>query len=262
MKFDHQKGRYVAVNGASLYIEETGSKDAVAVILLHGGLGNLTEYNGLLASLPKDYRYIGVDFRGHGLSELGSSPLSYQVYQEDIEELCHQLKLKEYIIVGFSDGGITGLRLSVFNPNKVLGLVAVGAHGQITKQTPGYQIFSQMNEKLWREYFPEQVEEYEKSNPAPCFTRLSTAVFSMWSYLDPDNYPQTAIEGIECPVLLVRGEEDHLYTSADLRADSSLIDNCQRVELAGAEHDVHVQSSSELAKEIETFFLSLEQNIK
>lgn len=52
--------------------------------MLRGGLGGLADFNGILAKLPDQFRFIGIDFRGHGKSTLGSKPLTYKQYQDNI----------------------------------------------------------------------------------------------------------------------------------------------------------------------------------
>ena len=52
--------------------------------MLHGGLGSLTDFKGILAKLPDQFRFIDIDFRGNGKSTLGSKPLIYKQYQDNI----------------------------------------------------------------------------------------------------------------------------------------------------------------------------------
>lgn len=92
-RFDHRSGQSVDIDGASIYYEIVGQEGAPALLLLHGGFGDMEDFNGLLPGLTRRFRVIGVDSRGHGRSTLGELPLTYQRLQEDVEQLVGRLKL-------------------------------------------------------------------------------------------------------------------------------------------------------------------------
>ncbi len=46
------------------------------MISLHGGFGNIKDYNGIIPLLQNEYCIIGIDSRGKGKSTLGSNELT------------------------------------------------------------------------------------------------------------------------------------------------------------------------------------------
>jgi pimeloyl-ACP methyl ester carboxylesterase len=112
MPFNHQFGEYLETDGARIYYEDSGRKDRPALLFLHGGLGNIAEFNAILPELETKFRVAGIDSRGHGKSTLGAGELTYEQLQKDVEHVLRHLGVSSVSIIGFSDGGITGLRLA------------------------------------------------------------------------------------------------------------------------------------------------------
>jgi len=69
-----------------------------------------------------------MDSRGQGKSDLGTAALTYEQMAEDINALLEQLKLDHVKVLGWSDGGIIGLLLTIHHPDKVSMLAVMGAN--------------------------------------------------------------------------------------------------------------------------------------
>ena len=67
-----------------------------------------------------------VDLRYHGKS-IHDGELSYQQMSQDIQNIISNLKIKEYDVVGFSDGAIIGLLLAI-KDSRLKHLVSIGAN--------------------------------------------------------------------------------------------------------------------------------------
>lgn len=52
-RFDHRSGQSVDIDGASIYYEIVGQEGAPALLLLHGGFGDMEDFNGLLPGLTR-----------------------------------------------------------------------------------------------------------------------------------------------------------------------------------------------------------------
>src|SRR6478736_2774553 len=126
-KFDHNSGKHLAIDEAKIYYEEMGNTDQPALLLLHGGFGNMEDLNAIIPKIEKEFHILGVDSRGQGKSTLGRKKLSYELIQSDIEQLLKHLGIQELNIIGFSDGGIVAYRLAVFSNLKINKLVTIGS---------------------------------------------------------------------------------------------------------------------------------------
>lgn len=236
--FTHDSGTHLQIGGAKIYYEIAGKPEGMPLVVLHGGLGNMTELNASLKKLPDDFLFIGIDFRGHGKSELGSPPLSYALYQSDVECILAHLGIKTFSILGFSDGGVVGYRLAAKASNNVQALISVAGHWKIQPNDPVYALLKGVTSTRWQEMFPDCVAYYNTTNPAPNFDALVKSVVGLWMDLGPSGYPDETISQITAPTLIVRGDKDHLCTLNDSIGACSKIKQAHLFNIPFAGHEV------------------------
>lgn len=119
-------GHTVAVNGIKLYYETYGQGEPL--LLLHGNGQSISAFNGQIPELAKHYRVIAVDTRAQGQSTNGKQPLTYDLFADDMSALLTALHIPAAHVVGWSDGGNTGLSLALHHPQQVKKLVTMGAN--------------------------------------------------------------------------------------------------------------------------------------
>jgi pimeloyl-ACP methyl ester carboxylesterase len=87
-----------------LYYEDHGSGQPV--ILIHGyPLSSASWEKQVPALLGAGHRVIAYDRRGFGKSSQPTSGYNYDTFAEDLHKVITQLKLKDFVLVGFSMGG-------------------------------------------------------------------------------------------------------------------------------------------------------------
>lgn len=119
-------GHMAAVNGIKLYYETYGS--GPPLLLLHGNSGSISEVKNQIPALAQHFQVIAVDTRAQGQSGDDGRPLSYDLFADDMSALLSALKLPAADVVGWSDGGNTGLSLALRHPQQVHRLVTMGAN--------------------------------------------------------------------------------------------------------------------------------------
>jgi len=117
---------YVEHRGASLYFESHGKGSPV--LLLHGGLSSQDVFFAQLPALAQQHQVIAIDLRGQGRSSMGDLSLDYSLLAEDIDAVLQALDISQARVIGWSDGGITGLILALRYPARVHSLFALGAN--------------------------------------------------------------------------------------------------------------------------------------
>src|SRR6266849_8656389 len=125
--FDHNSGEYLQIDGSKIYFETVGNEDSPALLFLHGGFGNIEDFNITLPNINESFRIIGIDSRGQGKSTLGSKELTYQLIQQDVERILEHLDIDKLSIIGFSDGGIVAYRLASLTSLNITKLVTIGS---------------------------------------------------------------------------------------------------------------------------------------
>lgn len=126
-------GHYAQADDAKIYYEVYG-KGKPLVILHGGGVGTPYEMGKLIDNLRRDYQVIVVSTRGHGRSEIGHNPLTYEQKANDIMAVIRKEDCASVSIIGFSDGAYTAYKVASMYPQTTEKIVAIGA-GTLS---PGY----------------------------------------------------------------------------------------------------------------------------
>lgn len=197
---------YIPVNGIKMYYEIHGAGEPL--LLLHGGLGSTGMFDSILPAIAAGRQVIAVDLYGHGRTALTDRPMSYEDMGDDLAALLKQLGLKQVDVLGYSMGGIAGLRLAMQHPGTVRRLAIVSAGfardgfypdilaqqeqlnagaAESLKQTPIYQSYAAIAPKP--QDFPKLVDQIGQMMKKPYD----------WS---------VEVSRLKMPVMLVYGDGD------------------------------------------------------
>jgi hypothetical protein len=120
-------GKYLKLKDTDLYYEVYGEGEPL--VLLHGNSGSIKDYYQQIPVLSKQYKIIAVDTRGQGKSkDTSKKDFTYKLFADDVKALADELKLDKVNIVGWSDGGNTGLEFALKYPERLNKLVTIGAN--------------------------------------------------------------------------------------------------------------------------------------
>jgi len=115
-------------NGTRFYYETYGA--GAPLLLIHGNGESIGSFKGQIGDFASHHRVIAMDSRGQGKSDLGTATLTYEQMAEDTNALLDHLLLRQVKVLGWSDGGIIGLLLTIRHPEKVGMLAVMGANLQ------------------------------------------------------------------------------------------------------------------------------------
>lgn len=223
-------GKYVQAGDARIYYEVYG-KGKPLVILHGGGVGSTYEMAQFIDSLSKTYQVIAVSTRGHGKSEIGHSPVTYEQKANDVHAVIQAITADSVTVLGFSDGAYTGYKLASMYPARVKKLVAMGAGEQV----PGLRkvILSVTDmAKLDSLYFKQQLVLM----PEP--GRLQDYWTNLANFYNTMTASKALFASIKCPVLVLSGERDQNAPLATIIAAYQMIPNSQLSIIPNAPHPV------------------------
>lgn len=219
------------VGSKSLYVEETGPKEARPIIFVHG-LGGTTEFFQPLLKLlniKESHRSILFDLEGHGLSPTkAGSQVTIESYAEDLHCLIESKDIKPpgAALVAHSMGCLIALRFAMQHPELVSTLVLLGP---VPSPLPAAAAKAQRqramavrNGGMRASGVADAVGTAGTSSKTKAEQPVAlSAVKSLLCTQSPEGYAKgctalakTAeqegipIEKIECPVLMVTGNED------------------------------------------------------
>ncbi len=119
-------GKFVTLNGVHIYYETYGS--GAPLLLIHGNNTPIRGWKPQIDYFSKKYQVIAMDCRGRGKSELGQDSLTYFQMASDAAALIKILGLDSVTVIGKSDGGVVGLLMGIYFPEKINKIVAFGTN--------------------------------------------------------------------------------------------------------------------------------------
>jgi pimeloyl-ACP methyl ester carboxylesterase len=118
---------YIDVNGHATWLTVSGSQEQT-VLLLHGGFSESDSMLGTVGGpLGARYRVAAFDRRGHGRTADTPEPFHYDAMADETVAVLEHLGGPAHL-VGYSDGGITGLLVALRRPDLVDRLVLIGTN--------------------------------------------------------------------------------------------------------------------------------------
>ena len=182
------------------WLEAAQAKNLPPVIFLHGTPGSALDWAWLLKNAAKKYTLAAVDRPGFGLEDKNAPRL-----QNDMETLA--IVLAQYandeqkpVIVGHSLGGGLAARLAADYPDKVGGLVLVGASldPALERILPVQRLFA--------------------APPLSCLLTFSlrNSNIELLQYIDFLNDLRPRLPRITCPVTVLHSRDDRLVPYANV----------------------------------------------
>jgi pimeloyl-ACP methyl ester carboxylesterase len=200
------------------------------VILLHGGLGNTTNWGNQVPALMEKHRVIAVDSRGHGKSTRSDQPFGYHLMASDVIALMDQLGIDKASIVGWSDGGIIGLDIAMNWPDRLNKLFAYGANYNLSGIDPSVE-----TNPVFGEAIGKAAAQYAQLSPTPDqWEEFLGAVMAMWS-TQPDFKPEE-LATITAPTVIADGEYEEAIRPEHTAELARLIPGAQLVIIPKVSH--------------------------
>lgn len=215
----------IDANGITLNYEVIGR--GAPLLLLHGNGENHHIFDALAGRLADHFTVYSLDSRNHGLSQV-TDDYSYETMAKDVGAFIRTLDLGKVYIVGFSDGAIIALMLSLNDASLVSGMALLGLNLKP----------SDFTEESYR-----YIEEAYDETKDPLFKLM----------LEQPDIELDEVRKVSVPVLLVSAEND-LFKPESFKAMADAFPNVMAKIMMGHDHDSYVTNESILYPDLIRFF--------
>src|SRR5438093_4168471 len=197
------QGRYANVNGIRMYYVVRG--EGPVLVLLHGGGGSGEQFGRQVPAFEKHFRLVVPDMCAQGRTSDRSVPLTYHAMAEDVIALMNALGVKRFDVMGWSDGGVTGIDLAIHHPDRLRRLVTFGANFSPTGLNPPDVAW---NDTATVSAFGDGMREgWTKLSPEPAHYELAMSkIIRMWK--TQPRFTRQELGAIQAKVLVCAGEHD------------------------------------------------------
>jgi 3-oxoadipate enol-lactonase len=261
------------INGVKLNYYESGDKSKPTIVFAHPVLFDSTVFDPLVSGLKNDYHIILLDIHGHGESGYRSL-LTLDELTADYRQLLLASNLSKAIWVGYSIGGMLGMRLAIQHPEMIESLVLMAATArldspQIREQTWWlWQMFcaghrAHVVDAALRFFFspstfsnqPQVVSAYREKIVNYSQAQVKGMYEVARAVLDRADISDQ-LSAITVPTLLIAGKDDLAPTPAEMESIASNIPNAQFAVVDEASHLLAVENPRQVA-EIFSEFLKI-----
>ena len=229
------------------------------IVFLHGVFGSLDNLNMLAKDLVSDYQTIQVDLRNHGQSPW-SDQINYPAMAQDVADLCHELQLKDIILIGHSMGGKVAMQLSQVIPQLIQKIVVIDIAPVKYSSSPNAIILRTLmyclnNQITDRKQIMAVMQEAGLSE-ATCLFLLKSYKKQHWLFnlqVINDQYAnicdwQTIPSSSPClkSILFIRGGNSVYLADKYQNTIYAQFPNAKIVTIEGAGHNVHAEKTQQV----------------
>ncbi|WP_313926356.1 alpha/beta hydrolase [Anabaena sp. FACHB-1237] len=223
------------------------------ILCLHGHPGSASSMAIFTDHLSEKYQTIAPDLRGYGKSRFFGD-FAMTDHLSDLETLLNRLEIDKFMLLGWSLGGILSLELALKLPQRVTGLILVasaarpqgnhppiswtdnlytGIAGVLNYIKPSWQwnIETFGKRSLFRYLIQQHTNiAYQYIAKAAVSAYLQTsasATKSLYNAIREGYNRLPDLHKIECPTLILAGEQDRHITAQSSLETAQNLKNCQ-----------------------------------
>ena len=240
-----------------------------AVVILHGLLGMLDNWQTFSKALSASYKVYSVDQRNHGRS-FHSPEFNYKILAEDLVTFLDELELKQVYLIGHSMGGKAVMQFMMDYPQRTKKAVIVditprgttGSHESIFEALLSLDLKKVQSRKEVQQQLTEF--GFELSTILLLMKNLSRQKEGGYVWKANiqglyDNYKNivagvSSDQVIEDEILFVKGSRSQYIRDEDKLEIESLFPNFQIEEIKDAGHWIHTDKPENLLSLVNHFF--------
>lgn len=244
-----------------LFVSEYGPAGGNTIVAHGGWVGSGELWVQPFEELSKRWRCITYDHRGTGATRHRNGPIRPEMLVDDLFRVLDALKVERCVLAGESAGGVTVLQAAKRAPERVSGLVLVGARYQGTLSEGGKRLvagcksdFAATMQAFVNACIPESDCDAERAWAYKIVMRSNAehAAELLEGLGDIDLTGD--LDKIRVPTLLIHGVKDVIRPVSDSEFMHSRIPGSRLVKLEDVGHVPIITRPSRVAAEIDAFF--------
>lgn len=225
---------YLQIGKSSIFYETHGSGEPV--LILHGGFSSNQDFEPQIRELSKNFKVVAFERPGHGHSADTMDPFTFVGMAGITAELIEALSLGLVNLVGWSDGAITALFVTLSRPDLVKRLVSISASFNTSALSPGdIEWIRQATPESFRKAVPSLIARYDAVSPdgPDHFPTIFEKTKKLW--LTEPNLSTNDLAKISAPTLVMAADRDAVRLEHTLELFRS-VKNAQLCIIPGASH--------------------------
>ncbi len=253
----------ITIQNKSVYASDAGQgienyKDTI--VFLHGsGLSHIVWSLTEQFFSNKKFNVLSIDLPGHGNSE-GPCLDSIERIADWLEKVFHELKLKNIILVGHSQGCLEALEYSFKYKDRLKKIVFVGGSYRMPVNKDLIDLATNGDSdavKLMMKWGFEGSKKFIGGNPVEKIIQSPSDISKILAVdlIACNNYQNgsDAAKAINCPVMFIFGELDKMTNLESGKKFANLVKNSTTHIIIGSGHMIMIEKAFEMREKILEF---------
>lgn len=255
----------LSLNDGNLVYRTIGKRHAETIFFCHSLGANQSLWDRQIEQLSDSYHIVSCDLRGHGESDIFTTPYSIEIFARDILTLLDHLDIFSFHFVGLSLGSMIGLWLSSNSSNRVKRLVLAGASAKVLDSTAFEKrinhikihgldsMFNELDARWYADGFPtmhpsivKEIHTMVAKTPIEGYIAATIAV--------RDFDIKDRLSDIKAPLLLITGAEDKATPLSEAKLIAKTCANAKLITIENASHLALVEKPYEFDTALLNFF--------
>ncbi len=235
------------LHDGNLVYKIVGKDDADTIFFCHSLGANQSLWNRQIEQLSANYRIVSCDLRGHGESDIFSTPYSIEILATDIVALLDHLDISSCHFVGLSLGSMIGLWLGANVPDRVERMVLAGASAKVLNSGAFGKRISQIEQHGLESIFTELDGRWYADGFTTRHPLIVDAIRTLVARTPIEGYIAATIAvrdfditeqlaNITAPMLLITGAYDKATPPSEAKFISDTCPNADLIILENASH--------------------------
>jgi len=256
-------------SGITLPYVEQGDRSATTLVLVHALADSWRIFEPVLGSLPDSIHALVPTQRGHGDASKPAAGYRSTDFSADLLDFLDELSVESAVIAGASSGGLVTQRFAIDHPERVRGLVLLGAPLRLGDKERVRQLWDDVIARLSDPVDSEFVRGFGGQialHVAPeLFETLVEESLKAPARVWQEAYESAMVDDfsaelgrISAPTLVLWGDQDSLLTREDEETLVRGIPDAHLVVYEGVGHLLYLEQPVRVARDLAAFMQGLE----
>lgn len=255
----------LATGVAVPYVEQ-GDPGPVPIVLLHAWAESSACFDRMRVKLPSSMHVFAFDQRGHGGADKPDTGYALDDCANDAIAFMDAVGIRSAILVGSSSGGYVAQQVALRAPDRVTGLVLVGAPRSLQGRAGFADEVDALSDPVDRQWVRDSLTWFPRYHDIPDWyiedrvqdgLRVPASVWKAALAGLTDAPPPSESGTITAPTLIVWGELDELLPHADMTALAAAIPGSRLVVYENTGHLIVWEQPERVARDVTDLAMGL-----
>lgn len=257
-------GQHCVVAGVRLPFSFAPTGSGLPIVLLHGLTDSHRSFDGVFERLAGQHPLLAPTYRGHGDADRPAGDYHPTDLAADVRAMLDALDVPRAVVVGHSLGAAVALRLAVASPERVAGLMLVGAFA-----TPAENVAVRELQALVSDLHDpvpfDVADQFQRATVATSVPAAYMATVIAESLKVPARVwraateafaasdPLAGVDAVHVPTRLVWGDQDAFVPRADQDRLLAALPSAHLSVYEGVGHAVHWEAPHRFSVDLRAF---------